>query len=175
MIISNITRIYGEQGYEFHIEEARVFMQGRQGLYEHIHTYTCTCQAHLHLHLHLYVHPHLHLHFTHALTHIGSLCVCVLCVCVSVCPREDTRIVRPSIYPLKCLYVRLSVWAVFSPLSVGLSACLSMNHSVYTSFSICILNCQSVSVYVFSLCKQEACLFIPGYSRRLLDHVKSIS
>ena len=132
--------------------------------------------------MNIYIHIHMHmfdtltltltlmraltftLTFTLALTHIGSLCVCVLCVCVSVCPREDTRIVRPSIYPLKCLYVRLSVWAVFSPLSVGLSACLSMSHSVYTSFSICILNCQSVSVYVFSLCKQEACLFIPGYS-----------
>ena len=87
------------------------------------------------------MHPNLHLHFTHALTHNGSLCVCVLCVCVSVCPREDTRIVRPSIYLLNCLYVRLSVWAVFSPLSVGLSVCLSMSHSVYTSFSIYILNC----------------------------------
>ena len=76
--------------------------------------------------------------FTLALTHIGSLCVCVLCVCVSVCPREDTRIVRPSIYPLNCLYVRLSVWAVFSP-SVCRFVCLSFHESFCLYFLFYLL------------------------------------
>ena len=70
-------------------------------------------------------------------------------MCVSL--SEDTQIVRPSVCPLTCLCDRLFAWTIFPFLSVGLSVCLYMSRSIYASFSVCLLNCQSVRVYVFFL------------------------
>ena len=136
MMVSGITRMYGEQG-QVSYRRSKGYMQGRQGLWEHIHTYTYTCQAHLHLHLQTYTytcqaHLHLHLHlYTHLHLHIHF---CVLCVCVSERRHSDCSsvhlLVKMSVCPSVCL-------GCFFPLSVGLSACLSRSHSVYASFSIC--------------------------------------
>ena len=132
MMVSGITRMYGEQG-QVSYRRSKGYMQGRQGLWEHIHTYTYTCQAHLHLHLQTYTytcqaHLHLHLH-THLHLHIHF---CVLCVCVSERRHSDCSsvhlLVKMSVCPSVCL-------GCFFPLSVGLSACLSRSHSVYSFLS----------------------------------------
>ena len=111
----------------------------------------CTYMRRLHTLTLIQIHTHTHAH-----------------IHVSVCLGEDTQTVRPSIYPFTCLCVCLSVLAVFLSLSVGLSACLPMSHSVYTSFfylSFELLVCSCVCIS-FSLCSQRrhAC-FIIGHGQ----------
>ena len=97
----------------------------------HTSTFTFTFTLHLH-HIYIYIYIYIHTCIYTCTRHCVSVCWRV-CVCVCVFLSEDTQIVRPSIYPLTCLYVRLSVWAVFPP-SVCRFVCLSNYESFYLYF-----------------------------------------
>ena len=105
--------------------------------YKYIYIYI---YIHITLHLHhiyIYIYIHIHTCIYICTRHCVSVCWRV-CVCVCVCLSEDTQIVRPSIYLLTCLCVRLSVWTVFPLcLSVCLPVCLSVILSK-PPFSICL-------------------------------------
>ena len=136
------------------MEGARIFFVGPSGVTWHIcryiHEHTCkytlthshlqyalTCDAYTHLHWFRYIYIHM-----------------------SVCLGEDTQTVRPSIYPFTCLYVCLSVLAVFPSLSVGLSACLPMSHSIYISFFYLSFGLLVCSYVCLCLCShRRRCLF----------------
>ena len=138
MIISNITRKYGEQGYKCHIEEAGYLcrvVRGYINTYTHIHThvrhtyiytYTCTCT-----HIYTYI-LHMHLH-----TFVVCVFVC-LCVCVSERRHSDCSSVhlpvKLSVCPSVCL-------GCFFP-SVCRFVCLSFHESFYLYFLFyLLLNC----------------------------------
>ena len=124
----------------------------------HAHTHTCTCT---HTHTHLGTHTLAHTIYTytrrlhtptpiqtHTLIHTSVCLFTRLLVCLSVC-----LLACLSVLPARLLFVSLSV---------DLSVCLPMSHSIYIS-SFCLsigllVSCLSVDI---CLCgHRRRCLFV---------------